>query len=266
MGMVAGVMAMEAAIRKAAAAPIGYVGVRNSNHFGAAGYYACLALKHDMIGIAMSNTNNCVTAPGGRTSVIGTNPLAYAVPAGEEWPIFLDIALSTLSSTKVHAAKLEGRAIPEGLLVDAEGLPTTEFGEWPLLGSLWPVAGHKGYGLSVMVEVLSAVLTGAAVTSEVKGWVTQLSEPPGTGHAFIAIDVGKIMLVDEFKLRVDKMIRGIRESPKAKGAERIFLPGEMEWESQEVARKEGIALPERILGSLATLSQEVGLDFESLFQ
>jgi LDH2 family malate/lactate/ureidoglycolate dehydrogenase len=242
------------------------VGVRNSNHFGAAGYYACLAIKHGMIGIAMSNADNCVTAPGGRTSVIGTNPIAYAVPAGGERPIFLDIALSTLAATKVHIAKLERKTIPEGWLVDAEGLPTTEFGDWPLLGSLWPAAGHKGYGLSLMVEVLSAVLTGAAVTREVKSWASRLSEPPGTGHAFIAIDVGKIMPIDEFKRRIDEMIRSIRESPKAKGVERIFLPGEMEWERQEVALKEGIALPERILGSLRTLSQEVGLDFESLFQ
>jgi LDH2 family malate/lactate/ureidoglycolate dehydrogenase len=128
-----------------------------------------------------------------------------------------------------------------------------------------PMAGHKGYGLALLVEVLAGVLSGAGVTREVKGWLYELSEGPGTGHTFFAIDVGKIMPVAEFKRRMDEMIRDIKGSPKAKGSNRIWLPGEMEWERRAVALKEGIPLPEIVLNSLAKLAKEVGRDFEEIF-
>ena len=266
MGMVTAYRGMELAIEKARNNVIGYVGVRNGNHFGAAGYYANMPIKHDMIGIAMSNTDANMSAPGGRKSVIGNNPFAYAAPAGEEYPIFLDIALSATAATKIVAAKAKGSKIPEGWIANAEGLPTTEIGDWPSVGSLLPMAGHKGYGLALLVEVLAAVLSGSSVTREVKGWLGPLiAEPPGTGHAFIAIDVGKIMPIGEFKQRMDEMIRNIKNSPKAKGSERIWLPGEMEWERRAVAIKDGILLPEIVLNSLAKLAREVGRDFQDLF-
>jgi ureidoglycolate dehydrogenase (NAD+) len=264
-GMVTGCRAMELAIQKAATDGIGYVGVRNSTHFGGAGYYATLALPHDMMGIAMSNVDPIMVAPGGRVSVIGNNPFAYATPAGEEYPIFLDIALSAVASTKIHTAKALGKSIPADWIVDAEGLPATEIGDWPSVGSMLPMAGHKGYGLAILVEVLAGVLTGAAVTQEVKGWMAQVSEPPGTGHSFIAIDVGRIMPIGAFKQRMDSMIQGIKASPKAKGADRIWLPGEMEWERRKVALREGIPLPEVVLESLAKLSQEIGRDLQDIF-
>ena len=265
-GMVTACKGMELAIQKAGKNVIAYVGVRNSNHFGAAGFYATMPVKHDMIGIAMSNTDANMSAPGGRKSVIGNNPLAYAVPAGEEYPIFLDIALSATASTKIFAEKAKGNTIPEGWIANAEGLPTTEIGDWPNVGSMLPMAGHKGYGLALLVEVLSAVLTGSSVTREVNGWLGPLiAEPPGTGHAFIAIDVGKIMPIGEFKRRMDEMILNIKDSPKAKGSNRIWLPGEMEWERRAVAIRDGILLPEIVLNSLAKLAREVGRDFQDLF-
>lgn len=264
-GMVTGCMAMEIAIQKAGSSGMGYVAVRNSNHFGAAGYYATLALAHAMIGIAMSNVDANMTAPGGRTSVMGNNPLAYAAPAGEEYPLFLDIAMSATASTKIHTAKSLGKSIPEGRIVDADGLPSTEIGDWPQLGSMLPMAAHKGFGLALFVEVLAGVLSGAAVTRNVKGWIGQLPEPPGTGHSFIAVDVGKFMPIAEFKGRMDEMIRGIRNSPRAKGVERIFLPGEMEWERRREAIREGILLPAEVLHSLAKLAEEVGVNFPGIF-
>lgn len=266
MGMVTACRAMKLAIEKAAADGMGYVAVRNSSHFGAAGYYANMAIKHDMIGIAMSNADANMTAPGGRTSVIGNNPFSYAAPAGEEHPIFLDIALSATASTKIHTAKRLGKSIPEGWIVDRDGLPTTETRDFPDLGSMLPMAGHKGYGLALMVEVLAAVLSGSGITRGVKPWLGQLSEPTDTGHAFIAIDVGKMMPIGQFKRRMDEMIRSIKNSPKAKGSDRIWLPGEMEWERREVALKEGMLMPDVVLNSLAKLSREVGRDFDDLFQ
>ena len=267
MGMVSACRGMDLAIEKAKADGLGYVAVRNSNHFGAAGFYANMAVKHDMIGVAMSNTDPNMAAPGGRTSVIGNNPFAYAVPAGEEYPVILDIALSATASTKIFAAKAKGNIVPEGWITNADGLPTTEAGNWPGVGSMLPMAGHKGYGLAILVEVLAGVLSGSAVTREVKGWLGPLiSEPSGTGHAFIAIDVGKFMPIGVFKQRMDGMIRNIKNSPKAKGADRIWLPGEMEWERRKVALKDGIPLPEIVLNSLEKLSKEVGRDFQDLFQ
>ncbi len=267
MGMVSACKGMELAIEKAKAGGLGYVAVRNSNHFGAAGYYASMAIKNDMLGLAMSNTDTNMAPPGGRTSVIGNNPLAYAVPSGEEYPVILDIAMSATASTKIHAAKAKGNSVPEGWITNADGLPTTNVGDWPAFGSMLPMAGHKGYGLAIFVEVLASVLSGSAVTREVKGWLGPLiAEPSGTGHAFIAIDVGKFMPLEVFKQRMDGMIRNIKNSPKAKGADRIWLPGEQEWERRKVALTEGIPLPEIVLNSLAKLSKEVGRDFRDLFQ
>ena len=263
MGMVSAYRGMEVAIEKATHSVLGYVGVRNSNHFGAAGYYAYMAVKQDMIGISTSNTDANMTAPGSRGSVIGNNPFSYAAPAGEEHPVILDIASSATASTKIYQAKARGDSIPNNWIVDADGLPTTDLTNWP--SALLPVGAHKGYGLALLVEILAAVLSGASITHDVKKWLGDTDVPPGTGHGFIAIDVRKIAPLAEFKQRMDQMIRDIKTAPKAKGSARIWLPGEKEWERREVALREGMVMPEIVLNSLAKLSQEVGRDFNDLF-
>lgn len=258
--------AMELAMQKAKSAGVAYAGVKNSNHYGAAGYYARMALKEDMIGLSMSNVDPCMTVPGARGRIIGTNPIAYAVPTGEEMPVFLDIATSTVAATKVFAARDVGKSIPDNWLVDDDGVPTTDPSEYPEKGAMLPMAGHKGYGFALFVEVLAAVLTGAAITQEVASWVLDTSERPNEGHAFIAIDVGRMMPIQTFKARMDRMIREIKESPKAKGSDRIYLPGEMEWEKREVALKEGMQLPEDVILSLVGLGEDVGLDSTKIFK
>ncbi len=260
MAMVSSTMAMDLAIRKAKDNAFGYVGVKNSTHFGAAGYYATMAVEYDMIGIAMSNVDTNMTVPGARGSVIGNNPFAYAVPAGKELPIFLDIAMSTVAAGKIYSAQASGKPIPDTWLVDAEGLPTTDISHYPHVGSLLPMAGHKGYGLAVLIEVLAAVLTGAGITSEVKSWMLDLGLPTDEGHAFFAIDVGVLMPVDQFKERVDRMIRSIRTAPTAKGSDRIYLPGELEWERRKIALAVGLELPDDVWTNLATIGQEAGID------
>ncbi len=265
LGMVSSCSAMRLAIQKARTAGIAYVGVRNSTHFGAAGYYANMAVHEGMIGLAMSNADANMVAPGGRVSVIGNNPFAFAVPAGEELPILFDIALSTVAATKIFNAKKQGGPIPDNWIVDSKGRPTTEVGDWPASGSLLPVGGHKGYGFALMVEVFAAVLSGGAVGRDVKSWLRELSSAPGLGHAFLAIDVDRIMPLDAFKDRMDKMIREIRSSPAAEGSDRVYLPGEMEWTKRAAALKEGIPLPDSILAALSKLSVSVELDFASLF-
>jgi ureidoglycolate dehydrogenase (NAD+) len=255
---------MSLAITKAREAGIAYVGVKHSSHFGAAGYYAVMAAQADTIGLSMCNVDPCMTIPGARGRVLGTNPFAYAVPAGEEKPVWLDIATSTVAATKVMAAKATGKAIPENWLVDDDGVPTTDPSAFPERGALLPMAGHKGYGLAVLVEVLTAVLSGAAIMSEVKSWVEDTPEPTNEGHAFIAIDVGRMMPIGEFKARMDRMIREIKAAPKAKGSERIYLPGEMEWERRAQALEHGMLLPEHVMMSLSGLAEDVGMDIKEI--
>ena len=137
--------AMELAMEKARACGIGYVGVRHSSHFGAAGYYANMAAQHDMIGLSMTNVDPCMTVPGSKGKVLGTNPIAYAVPAGEEKPIFLDIATSAVAATKILSAKALGKPIPDNWLVDEDGLPTTDPSQYPLKGRA--VADGRAQGL-----------------------------------------------------------------------------------------------------------------------
>ena len=154
-GMVTSVFAMQTAISKAKACGVGYVGVKNSCHFGAAGYYAHLAAREGLIGIAMANDIPSVTAPGARGAITGSNPLAYAVPAGSEPPIMLDMAISTVAGGKVYAAHALGQPIPDNWIVGADGRPTTDSSAYPFRGALMPMAGHKGYGLALLIETLS---------------------------------------------------------------------------------------------------------------
>ena len=267
MPMVTSCWAMELAMKKAKASGIGFAGVRRSTHFAAAGYYAVMAAEADMIGLSMTNVDPWVTVPGGRGPVLGTNPIAYAVPAGEEPPVFLDIATSTVAVTKILAAKALGKSIPEGWLVDDDGLPTTDPTNFPEQGALLPMAGHKGYGLGLFIEILAAVLTGAAMMKEVKVWIHDVPDPADQGHAFIAIDVPTIMPIETFKARMDRMIHDIRNAPKAKGSDRIYLPGEMEWERREIALAKGAKLPDYVTVNLYGLAEDYGMvdELVSLF-
>jgi ureidoglycolate dehydrogenase (NAD+) len=265
MGMPSCCLAMNLAIEKARTHAIAWAGVRNSSHFGAAGYYANMAVRHDMIGIAMSNTDPNMVVPGARGRIIGNNPLAYAAPAGEEYPILLDIALSAVAAGKIIAMKELGQPIPSTWLVDDEGMPVAEVGDWPASGSLMPMAGHKGYGIALLIEIMVSLLPGAGALDEVKSWILNPSAEGSLGQAFIVINPGVVLPIADFKRRVDVMIRKLRGSPKAKNSERIYVPGEIEWERREDALRNGIALPAHVLASLHRAAKDFGLD-SSLLQ
>jgi len=261
MGMVSSHRAMTLAMAKARGAGIGYVALRGGSHFGAAGYYANMAAEEDMIGLAMSGCTPVMAAPGGKTGVIGNNPIAFAAPAGEERTILLDIALSKVAAGKIVAARAAGRPIPDDWYVDGDGMPTTDPSLYPDVGALLPAAGHKGYGLAIMVEVLTAVLSGGGILQGVKPWYRgEPSEPEGLSQGMMAIHIGSFMPIDAFKQRIDHMIREIRSSPKARDSTRIYLPGEIEWERCEEAKANGIALPEDILESLRGVAEDLGLE------
>jgi len=260
MPMPTSVRAMETAIAKAKNTGIAIATVNNSGHYGAAGYYAWLATRNDMIGMSFTNVDPGVAAPGSRGSVLGTNPLAYAVPAGREHPVMLDIATSVVAASKIYALRDLGKSLPEGWLVDGEGVPTTDPSQYPRAGAMMPMAGHKGYGIAFLVEVLTGVLGGGAFGNLVRSWVIGPPLPVNQSHSFIAIHVEAFEPVAEFKSRMDALIRQIKEAPKAKGADRIWLPGEKEWEYRAKALADGIALPQDVRASLKGLAEDLGIE------
>jgi ureidoglycolate dehydrogenase (NAD+) len=265
MPMVAARAAMNAAMEKARATGIAFAGVRESGHFGAAGYYANLAAAEGLIGLAVCNVDPGVAVPGSRGPVLGTNPIAYAVPAGGGRTVFLDIATSVVAAGKVYQAQAAGKPIPEGWLIDKDGLPTTDPAGYPAVGALMPMAGHKGYGFALLVEVLTGVLCGGAFGADVASWVKG-SLPVNQSLSFAAIDVGAFMPVAAFRARMDALARSIREAPKAVNADRIYLPGEKEWENRERALADGLALPPDVLSSLQSLADDFSLDLQSLLR
>jgi ureidoglycolate dehydrogenase (NAD+) len=260
MGHVAGAFAMRLAVAKARVSGIGYVGVRNTNHFGAAGYYAWIAAAEGLIGVAMANDAPSVAAPGSRGAVTGSNPLAYALPAGDSDPIVLDMATSAAAGGKVYAATQRGEPIPGDWLIGPDGRPTTDGRLYPLTAALAPMAGHKGYGIALLIEVLSGVLTGAGVTKGVGSWIFgDPARPTNHGAAFLAIDIGSIVPRDVYASRVEALIREIHAAPTADGVDRVLLPGEREWSHRRRAMEHGIDLPPDVVAKLAQLARESGL-------
>jgi LDH2 family malate/lactate/ureidoglycolate dehydrogenase len=267
LGQVTSRFAMETAIKKARASGIGYAGVFNSCHFGAAGYWAWLAAKENMIGLSMANDWPTVAAPGSRKAITGSNPLAFAIPAGKCDPIMLDVSIAAVAGGKIYTAQRLGKSIPDNWIVGPDGLPTTDLSLFPEQAALQPMAGHKGYGLALLIESLAALLTGAAVTWNVGFWIKgDPSLPTHHGAAFLALDVSAMTPDQEFGARVDALIREIHEAPKAEGSDRIYLPGEMEWEKRRNALEEGVPLPEDVVLALKEMVEDLRLDAKDLFQ
>ena len=261
-GRVSSCKAMKLAIQKAKDCGIAYVGVHNSCHFGAAGYYSNLAAAEGMIGLAVSNADPVIAIPNGRKKAIGSNPFSFAAPLGDGKSVFLDIALSNVAALKVIMAQEKGQKIPDTWLVDEEGVPTTDAGKFPKEASLQPMAAHKGYGFAVLVEILAAVMTGAGILSEVASWNLDLASVNNAGHAFIAIDVSKMMPYDTFTKRMAQLSDELKNAPKAKNAEKIYIPGEMEWDKRSAALASGeIEVTDAMLASYKKLEEITGVKF-----
>ena len=259
LGQVVGEFAMRVAMQKAREAGVGFVTVRNSCHFGAAGYYASLAASQNLVGIAMANDVPSVAGPGSCGPAVGSNPFAYAIPANKYPTIMLDIAMSTVAGGKVYALHQMGQPIPDNWLIGPDGKPTTDASLFPQQTALAPMSNHKGYGLALMIEGLSALCSGAAMLSDVGNWIFGPPEAATDhGHAFFAIDVGVMQGSGDFLSRVDTMIEKIRAVPTADDVERLLLPGELEHRRREEALQKGIPLPADVVEKLTALSQENG--------
>jgi ureidoglycolate dehydrogenase (NAD+) len=260
LGQVTSVFAMQTAIDKARTCGVAYVGVRNSTHFGAAGYYTAMAAGENLIGVAMANDIPSVAAAGSRTAVTGTNPISYAVPGGKHDPIMLDMAISTVAGGKVTAAVARGEPIDASWLVGPDGRPTTDASLYPHKASLAPVGAHKGYGLALLAESLAGLVTGAKLTHQIRSWIYDpVDEPTEHGHAFLAIDFGKMIPMEDFEERVDHLINEIHDAPPAEGVEQVYLPGELEATRRRKALEEGVPLPSDVTDALQGLAEDLGL-------
>lgn len=182
-----------------------------------------------------------------------------------EDPIFMDIASSAVAGGKIRIAQSLNQKVSDTWLVGADGVPTTDPFVYPHNGALLPFAGHKGYGFATLIEVLSGILATGLIRTQILSWIDD-DPPQPTGHcaAFLAFDVGAMTPIAEFKSRVDAMIRDIRQAPKAKGAARLYLPGEMEWEYREQAMAYGLELPMDVRASLQGLAEDLGMSAEFL--
>ncbi|MFC4472246.1 Ldh family oxidoreductase [Streptomyces xiangluensis] len=258
LGQLTGDQAMELAVDKAHTYGIGAVTVRHAFHFGGAYRYARTAAAAGCIGIAAANTRPLMPAPGGAAAVVGNNPLAVGVPTGHDEPILLDMALSEAALGKIRLAAQQGREIPPTWATDRGGTPTTDPAE-ALAGLLLPAAGHKGYGLALVVDVLTGVLSGGSFGGGVRGLYADPSTPNDCAHFFLALDVAAFGDRDEFEQRVAALRDQITGSPKAPGTERLLLPGQLEAERQASATTAGVPLDAGVLAALRETATSLGV-------
>jgi len=267
--------AMETAIQKARDYGAGFVTVRNSNHYGIAGYYAMMALEHDCIGISMTNAAVLVVPTFGRDAMLGTNPIAVAAPAGQERPFVLDMATSTVPRGKLEVYSRLEKPLPMGWATDETGAPTDDAdrvlenfkqraggGLLPLGGAGELLRGYKGYGLAVWVDVFCAILSGAAYADLVYPKTPDGKPlPSNIGHFFGAWRVDAFRPVDEFKEAMDDLQRRLKNTPKAEGATRIYIHGEKEYEEAERCSREGILLNPKVAADLRAIGEELGVEY-----
>lgn len=268
LGQVVAYRAMSRCIEMADQAGLAVTTVRNSNHFGIAGYYAMMALPEDMIGISLTNSQPLVAVTYGTTHALGTNPIAVAIPAGEERPYVLDMATSIVPIGKVAVYEKAGELIPQGWGINAAGDLTENPTEVLQGGALLPLGGpaelrgYKGYGLSLMVDLLSGVLAGAAFGQRVGHPSNE--RHADVGHFFAAIKIENFRTIDLFKADMDAYIASIKALPKQPGQNRIYIHGEKEFELTERYEREGVPLMVEVVESLKEAGEAAGVPFDLL--
>jgi len=266
LGHPAAYRAMQRCIEKANLAGAAVVTARNSNHYGIAGYYAMMALPEDMIGLSFTNARSLVAPTYGRAAVLGTNPIAVAAPGGQERHYVLDMATSIVPVGKITVYEKAGLEIPYGWGVDSRGdvstNPTEVFNGGALmpLGGIDVMRGYKGYGLGLMVEILTGLLAGAAFGSLVDP--DDRSAVSKIGHCFAAVKIEAFRPVSEFKRDLDALICQLKESPKAAGQERIYIHGEKEFERAERSRENGVPVLVGVVQSLIEDGLALGEPFD----
>jgi L-2-hydroxycarboxylate dehydrogenase (NAD+) len=247
------------AIEKAKRTGIGWVGARMSNHAGPAALYAMMPLAHDMIGLYLAVGSNNHLPPWGSTeNLLGTNPIAIAIPAEQEPPIVLDMAPTVAAFGKVRLKMQRGEEMPVGWMIDRDGKPLTD-PKRAEQGLLLPIGDYKGSGLSLIIGLLAGTLNGAAFGREVIDFVKEQGKATNTGHAIVAVSVEAFAPVAAFKHQVDAAIRTMRGAERLPGVERIWLPGEQSHLKRQERAKSGIPMPKPLRDSLDAAARDLGI-------
>ena len=255
-GQVLTARAVDVGIERARAHGIAGVAVRNSNHFGTAAYFTRRAAEAGCVALLATNASPAMAPWGGREKAVGTNPWSIAAPAGSYGPVVMDIANTAVARGKIYLAKEKGVPIPEGWAADADGVPTTDARE-AVHGLILPMAGHKGYAISFMFDVLAGVLTGSSFGTGVAGPYDP-ARRSGCGHFLMIVDVAAMQPAEEFASRMEALVAQTKANPTAPGMEEIFVPGEIE-QRNAVRNAAGIVLPSKTWDDLSTLAAESGV-------
>jgi L-2-hydroxycarboxylate dehydrogenase (NAD+) len=272
MGAVIAVRSMRLAVEKASRHDLGAVAVRNSTHFGIAGYYALMAAREGMMGLAVTNARPVVAPTFGVERMLGTNPIAFAAPSDTEFPFCFDAATSTVSRGKIEVLARAGKPTPEGWVVDAAGAPLTDSREilrrlaagttmlLPLGGAGEATGGYKGFDLAAVVEILCASLSGGAFMKDLLGFAPDGSRRPYMlGHFFLAINIGHFVPLEVSRRITGQIMRALQSAQTAPGEERIFVAGEKEYEKEKVIRERGIPLNLNLRQDLRTVRDELSI-------
>jgi L-2-hydroxycarboxylate dehydrogenase (NAD+) len=271
-GMVSATRSMEIAIEKAEVAGTGWVSTRNSNHYGIAGFYAMMALKHDMIGLSMTNANPLVAPTFSVSPMLGTNPIAVAIPAGDQPPFVADFATTPIARGKLAVAEKKGEKVPFGFVQDKSGTPSDDPAILKAGGSMLTLGGdyvhgsHKGFCLSSIVDIFSAVFSGANFGPFVPPSVAYLpvleqKVGVGTGHFFGAMRIDAFQEAVVFKSKMDEWITTFRNAVPAEGHSSIIIPGDPEREKEARIRKEGISVIPAIAKEMKEIADDLGVSF-----
>ncbi len=271
-GMVPAKYSMELAIEKASVTGTGWVATRNSNHFGIAGYYSMMALEKDMVGICLTNANPLVAPTFSVSPMMGTNPIAVAIPAGKQPPLVADFATTPIARGKLAVAEKKGEKVAIGFVQDSKGHPSDDPAILKSGGSMLTLGGdrlhgsHKGYCLSALVDIFSAVFSGANFGPFVPPSVAYLpllgeKVGEGTGHFFGAMRIDAFRDASEFKESMDKWIETFRAAKPAEGQEKVLIPGDIEREAEARNMKEGIILVPAVRDDLKAIATVLGINF-----
>lgn len=275
LGQVVASFATKLAIEKGKKSGVGIVTVRNSNHFGIAGYYSQMILNEGMLGISLTNSAPLVVPTFGKEMIEGTNPISLTAPIKRNRPFFLDMATSVVPRGKLEVYDREGKPLPEGWAVDENGKVTTDAGRvlknmlaragggiLTLGGEGELYSGYKGYGMSVLVDILTGVLSGGAYANLVYAKKEGKTVPPNVCHFFMALKIENFVDLDVFKEKMDDLIDRLKNSAKAEGQNRIYIHGEKEYERYEKHKKEGVPLQEKVYANLKEIGEERNVPFD----
>ncbi len=241
-GYIVGREAINRAIELAEKSHVAAVGAMGSNHFGAAAIYTKMAAENGMIGIAMSNVVPNMVVPGGSKPITGNNPIAMSVPTFGKFPFTLDISLSAVAGGKLLLASKKGEKIPFDWATDKDGKPTDD-PDKGFAGFLMPMGGHKGFGLSLLVDILCGVITGGAFQHDLKGMYKYPDDPSLTGHFFIVINPKAMMGEEVLKERMDQFYKTLKASPMWDDSKEMLMPGEIEYNTEQKGKKREFSCP-----------------------